>query len=106
MKGCLIQIESTPFKTYFVSKYGKDVLPKVEGEKEEETKMSKTFVKNLAKRDKFVDPNVAEQLSSGKILARISSRPGQTGRADGYIVEGEELMFYKKKIAKKRSKQQ
>ena len=106
MKGCLIQIESTPFKTYFVSKYGKDVLPKVEGEKEEEEKMSKTFVKNIAKRDKFLDPNVAEQLSSGKILARISSRPGQTGRADGYIVEGEELMFYKKKIAKKRSKQQ
>ena len=106
LKGCLIQIESTPFKTYLISKYGKNILPKVEGEKEEDAKMSMTFVKNLEKKDKFVDANVAEQLVSGKILARISSRPGQTGRADGYIVEGEELMFYKKKIAKKRSKQQ
>ena len=43
-----------------------------------------------------------EQLASGKILARISSRPGQSGRADGYILEDEELSFYHKKINQKK----
>jgi small subunit ribosomal protein S8e len=37
-------------------------------------------------------------------LAAISSRPGQSGRADGYILEGDELHFYLKKIEKKRGK--
>jgi small subunit ribosomal protein S8e len=36
-------------------------------------------------------------------LARISSRPGQTGRVDGYVLEGPELDFYSKKIGKKKS---
>jgi len=45
-----------------------------------------------------------EQLASGKILARISSRPGQCGKADGYILEEEELAFYLKKLEKKKSK--
>ena len=45
---------------------------------------------------------VIEQLASGKILARISSRPGQSGRADGYILEDEELSFYHKKINQKK----
>ena len=45
---------------------------------------------------------VIDQLASGKILARISSRPGQCGRADGYILEDEELAFYHKKINQKK----
>eukprot|EP01012_Entosiphon_sulcatum_P025887 TRINITY_DN31254_c0_g1_i1.p1 TRINITY_DN31254_c0_g1~~TRINITY_DN31254_c0_g1_i1.p1 ORF type:complete len:425 (+),score=123.00 TRINITY_DN31254_c0_g1_i1:41-1276(+) len=45
-----------------------------------------------------------EQLASGKILARISSRPGQCGKSDGYILEDEELAFYLKKLEKKKSK--
>jgi small subunit ribosomal protein S8e len=32
----------------------------------------------------------------------ISSRPGQSGRADGYILEGKELEFYSKKLEKKK----
>lgn len=38
------------------------------------------------------------------ILASISSRPGQCGRVDGYILEGKELEFYVKKIKSKKSK--
>jgi small subunit ribosomal protein S8e len=34
----------------------------------------------------------------------VSSRPGQTGRVDGYILEGRELEFYQKQLAKKKSK--
>ena len=38
------------------------------------------------------------------ISAIISSRPGQHGRADGYILEGKELEFYVKKIKSKKAK--
>ena len=34
--------------------------------------------------------------------AIISSRPGQSGRADGYILEGKELEFYVRKIKSKK----
>lgn len=36
--------------------------------------------------------------------ACVSSRPGQCGRADGYVLEGKELEFYLRKIKSKRAK--
>jgi len=36
------------------------------------------------------------------LLACISSRPGQCGRADGYVLEGKELEFYQRKMQKKK----
>ena len=41
---------------------------------------------------------------AGRVLAAISSRPGQCGRADGYILEGKELEFYLRKIKAKKGK--
>ena len=41
-----------------------------------------------------------QMFKSGRLLAAISSRPGQSGRADGYILEGPELAFYRKKLRK------
>ncbi len=43
-----------------------------------------------------------DQFSSGRLYAKIASRPGQSGRCDGYILEGKELEFYMKKLAKKK----
>jgi len=37
-------------------------------------------------------------------LACLGSRPGQCGRADGYILEGKELEFYHRKIKAKKGK--
>ena len=48
--------------------------------------------------------NLDDQFANGRLLASISSRPGQTGRVDGYILEGRELDFYVKKLAVKKSK--
>jgi small subunit ribosomal protein S8e len=45
-----------------------------------------------------------DQFKSGRLFAVISSRPGQSGRADGYVLEGAELDFYKKKMEKKKAK--
>lgn len=41
---------------------------------------------------------MTDQFAQQRLLACISSRPGQSGRADGYILEGKELEFYAKKI--------
>merc|ERR1719272_2403402 len=57
--------------------------------------------KHREERNK-IDPNVEEQFGGGRLLACIASRPGQSGRCDGYILEGEELTFYRKKLEKKK----
>jgi len=76
VKGSIIQIEPAPFR---------DILQKVSFND---------------KNDGIRTPN---QITTGKLLARICSRPGQTGRVDGYILEGIELEFYLKKIQKKKT---
>ena len=38
------------------------------------------------------------------VAACLSSRSGQVGRADGYILEGKELEFYLRKIKAKKGK--
>ena len=64
--------------------------------KRNETKKDHPFKDNLDKLNKFF-----EFMNRGKLYACISSRPGQSGRADGYLLEGKELEFYLKKIEKK-----
>ena len=49
-----------------------------------------------------LDSALADQFNSGRLLAAISSRPGQSGRADGYILEGPELAFYARKLKSKK----
>ena len=51
-----------------------------------------------------LDPKMRELLVNNRLLARITSRPGQSGRADGQILEGEELDFYLKALNKKKGK--
>lgn len=69
-------------------------------------KHSNHVQRKLAARQKtrVLDPVLEEQLVSGRVLACISSRPGQSGRADGYILEGKELDFYQKKLSQKKQK--
>jgi small subunit ribosomal protein S8e len=49
-----------------------------------------------------IDSKVADQFNSGRLLACVSSRPGQSGRCDGYVLEGKELEFYQKKLERKK----
>jgi len=58
---------------------------------------------NSRKKARVLEQALKDQFNTGRLLARISSRPGQSGRADGYILEGEELAFYLKKTDKKRN---
>ena len=65
---------------------------------------SKSTTDKYAKRRKeaSVDPRLLEQMQSGRVMAIISSRPGQAGRADGYLLEGPELEFYVRKLEAKK----
>lgn len=46
---------------------------------------------NICFTDAKIDPLLEQQFNAGRLYASISSRPGQSGRADGYILEGKEL---------------
>jgi small subunit ribosomal protein S8e len=49
------------------------------------TKKSSHVLRKLAKRKASLEQGLEEQFSSGRLLAAITSRPGQSGRADGCV---------------------
>ena len=105
VKNCIIQIDPTPFKQWHLQHFGKEFGVRKGQEKAVEQKKQSNHVVNKLKHrnnERVVDPKVEEQFSLGRVLACVSSRPGQCGRVDGYILEGNELQFYLKKLDKKK----
>mmetsp|Transcript_52062 Transcript_52062/g.97667 ORF Transcript_52062/g.97667 Transcript_52062/m.97667 type:complete len:183 (+) Transcript_52062:2-550(+) len=112
LKNTVVQIDAQPFKQWYLKKYGvvlgikaKAGKAKSEGKEEEpgEKHSPHVIAKQKYRNSKQkLDPLVEEQFQSGRLLACIASRPGQCGRADGYVLEGEELQFYKRKLEKKK----
>jgi len=109
VKNCIVEIDSTPFKESYEKHY-RLTIPK-KGETEgaiigvpEGKKESERVKENheRARKGRSVDPKILEQMQSGRVLAAIASRPGQSGRADGYILEGPELEFYTRKLSVKK----
>ncbi|ESW98222.1 hypothetical protein KL930_003886 [Ogataea haglerorum] len=102
-KSAIVQIDATPFKQYFEQHYGVTLGKKTKAA-EEEVKKSNKLQRKLAARagDAKIEPAVSSQFGSGKLYACISSRPGQSGRCDGYILEGEELAFYLRRLTAKK----
>nr|QVU21277.1 40S ribosomal protein S8 [Salpingoeca llamariensis] len=102
VKNAVITIDATPFKSWYESHYGVH-LGKKKATDEDKT-FSKAAQKKHAKRKKYqkIDPKLEEQFNAGRLYACIASRPGQSGRCDGYILEGKELEFYLKKLRAKR----
>merc|ERR1712110_648195 len=88
VKNAIVVIDGTPFRQWYESHYAVP-LGRKKGAKlsEEETAA--------------IDHALEEEFMAGRVLAAISSRPGQSGRADGYILEGKELEFYMRKIKAK-----
>lgn len=102
VKSAIVQIDATPFRQWYEAHYG-EVLGKkraTEAAAATETKKSNSVLKKQAARKALakVDPLVDDQFTTGRLYAMITSRPGQSGRCDGYILEGKELEFYYKKI--------
>jgi len=104
VKNAIVQIDATPFRQWYEQKYGV-ALGKKKGEeaKKEEVKKSKKTIKKLQTRAaaSILDPALKDSFNSGRLFACISSRPGQSGRCDGYILEQKELEFYVRKLKKK-----
>ncbi|CAB9521408.1 40S ribosomal protein S8 [Seminavis robusta] len=109
VKGAIVMIDAHPFKSWYEAHYGvKMGLKKTSGEERQQisidlTEKSEKVQKKLKTRqkDRTVEAALDQQFASGRILAKITSRPGQTGRCDGYILEGKELTFYQKQMTKK-----
>lgn len=107
VKNAILQIDAQPFKQWYLKKYGTELRragSKKKSEVTDEVKKSRHVIFKMKYRDskQKLDPNLEEQFSSGRLLAAVSSRPGQSGRCDGYILEGDELTFYKKKLERKK----
>ena len=110
VKNCIVQVDATPFRQWYEAHYGVKIGLKKRGKKKDgddaDVKQSSRVLRKLASRqkDRVLDATLDDQFASGRLLACISSRPGQSGRADGYILEGSELAFYKKKLDVKKDK--
>ncbi|KAF0852305.1 40S small subunit ribosomal protein eS8 (rpS8) [Andalucia godoyi] len=107
VKNAIVVVDAAPFRQFYENHYAIILGKKKDGEEvfeEKKTDLSKTKAKTVEKRnkDRIIDPAVSEQFKSGRLLAAIASRPGQSGRCDGYILEGPELQFYLKKLHKKK----
>jgi len=71
---------------------------------EEKKKDVKTDIYKVRQRYAKIEAALGQQFGNNRLLACLSSSPGQVGRADGYILEGKELEFYLKKIRSKKEK--
>ena len=107
VKNAIVLIDATPFRQWYLKKYDVELNKKKieESNKAREgTKQSGSVKRKLEamNKDRSLDDKVADQFNSGRLLAAISSRPGQSGRLDGYLLEGKELEFYLKKLERKK----
>jgi small subunit ribosomal protein S8e len=103
-KAAVVQIDAAPFRQWYEAHYGTSLgrRRQVKGaETEEEKKKSNSVAKKQEDRLKRVgkiESALERQFEAGRLYAVVSSRPGQSGRVDGYVLEGEELAFYQRAI--------
>jgi len=112
VKNAIVVIDAAPFRQWYESHYalplGRKKGAKLTDAEEAviNKKRSKKTDKKYKERQKEskVEQALLDQFMTGRVLASISSRPGQCGRSDGYVLEGKELEFYLRKIKAKRGK--
>lgn len=120
VKGAIVQVDAAPFRQWWEGHYA-EVLGKKRAAaksaaqaasaaqpagKQAETaiKRSNHLQRKLdARKDlAHIDPQLEDQFAAGRLYAIVTSRPGQSGRCDGYILEQKELEFYLRKIRAKK----
>ncbi|KAJ9649344.1 ribosomal protein S8A [Coniosporium apollinis] len=104
-KAAVVQIDAAPFRQWYEAHYGQNLGRRRQQKAAEtaEEKKSKSVEKKQAARvaaSGKVELALERQFEAGRLYAVVSSRPGQSGRCDGYILEGEELAFYSRAIRK------
>lgn len=107
VKNTIVMVDGTPFRMWYLKKYDIELNKK----KIEESNKAREGIKKSGsvkrkieayQKERQTDSKLIDQFNSGRLYACISSRPGQSGRCDGYILEGKELEFYLKKTEKKK----
>ncbi|WEW58372.1 ribosomal protein S8A [Emydomyces testavorans] len=106
-KSAVVQVDAAPFRQWYEAHYGQPLgrrrQAKAAAAETEEAKKSKSVEKKQAARFAAhgkVEAALERQFEAGRLYAVVSSRPGQSGRVDGYILEGEELAFYQRHTRK------
>lgn len=104
-KSAVVQVDAAPFRQWYEAHYGQPIGRRRQQKTEttEEKKKSKSVETKQAARfaaSGKVENALERQFEAGRLYAVVSSRPGQSGRVDGYILEGEELAFYQRAIRK------
>jgi len=103
-KAAVVQIDAAPFRQWYEAHYGQTLGRRRQqkgSEATEEKKKSKSIEKKQAERfaeQGKIEAALEKQFEAGRLYAVVASRPGQSGRVDGYILEGEELAFYQRAI--------
>jgi small subunit ribosomal protein S8e len=107
VKGAIVSVDPLPFKYYWHIHYEEKKINKLPDipdperkkrleEKKEKLKKKHPYAEQIEKLHHIFD-----MMNKGRLYARLTSRPGQSGRCDGYLLEGRELDFYVKKMEKK-----
>ncbi|EYE94457.1 40S ribosomal protein eS8 [Aspergillus ruber CBS 135680] len=104
-KSAIVQIDAAPFRQWYEAHYGQPIGRRRQAKSEttEEEKKSNSVQKKQSARfadHGKVEPTIERQFESSRLYAVVASRPGQSGRCDGYILEGDELAFYQRAIRK------
>jgi len=106
-RSAVVQIDAAPFRTWYEAHYGANI-----GRRRQQpgqttadapTKASKSVQAKREERLKTsgkIETALERQFEAGRLYAVISSRPGQSGRVDGYVLEGDELAFYQRNMRK------
>ncbi|KAI9294332.1 40S ribosomal protein S8 [Neoconidiobolus thromboides FSU 785] len=106
VKSAIVQIDAAPFRQWYENHYGAALGRKKASDAEEvaNVKRSNHAQRKIDARKEasVLDSHVADQFNTGRLYAIITSRPGQSGRCDGVILEGKELDFYLRKIKSKK----
>ncbi|XP_042856747.1 40S ribosomal protein S8-like [Penaeus japonicus] len=110
VKNAIVIIDAAPFRQWYEGHYalplGRKKSKKLSEAEEavlNKKRSAKTQKKYKARQKTAkVESALEDQFLTGRLLACISSRPGQCGRCDGYILEGKELEFYLRKLKSKK----
>jgi small subunit ribosomal protein S8e len=106
VKNCIVRIDAGPFRQWYLQHYDVELNKKKleETEKMRATQKKSSHVKAVlkARKPEKLEQKIADQFNQNNLFACISSRPGQSGRLDGYVLEGKELEFYVKKLERKK----
>lgn len=105
-RSAVVQVDAAPFRTWYEAHYGANIGRRRQqggAAAEADKKVSKSVQAKREERLKTsgkIETALERQFEAGRLYAIVSSRPGQSGRVDGYILEGDELAFYQRNMRK------